>query len=431
MLFHLFEYLDRTTELPGAGLFSFLSFRAALAVLTSLVISIVFGGRIVSLLRRQQVGETVRDLGLEGQMSKQGTPTMGGIMILGAILIPVLLVADLTNVYIQLMVLVTVWMGAIGFLDDYIKVFRKNKEGLAGRFKILGQVGLGLIVGSVILFHPEVQVREHDTWYHYAMEDGVPVGNPVLVTRADSVLESGVVLESGLWRTHDTRRTKTTFPFLKNNDFNYQFLVSFLPAQVQGWAFPVVFIGIMILIIAAVSNGANITDGLDGLATGTSAIIVFTLLLFAYVSGNTVLAEYLGIMYIPDSGELVVFSAAFVGACIGFLWWNAFPAQVFMGDTGSLAIGGIIATLAIAVRKELLIPVLCGIFLIENLSVVMQVSWFRYTRKKYGEGRRIFRMAPLHHHYQKLGFPETKIVTRFWIIGILLAVVSIVTLKVR
>jgi phospho-N-acetylmuramoyl-pentapeptide-transferase len=431
MLFHLFDYLDRTTELPGAGLFSFLSFRAALAVLTSLVISIVFGGKIVNLLRRQQVGETVRDLGLEGQLSKQGTPTMGGIMILGAILIPVLLVADLTNVYIQLMLLVTVWMGAIGFLDDYIKVFRKNKEGLAGRFKILGQVGLGLIVGSVILFHPEVQVREHDTWYHYAMEDGVPVGQPVLVTRADSVLEGGVVLESGLWRTHDTRRTKTTFPFLKNNDFNYQFLVSFLPKSAQGWAFPVVFIGIMILIIAAVSNGANITDGLDGLATGTSAIIVFTLLLFAYVSGNTVLAEYLGIMYIPDSGELVVFSAAFVGACIGFLWWNAFPAQVFMGDTGSLAIGGIIATLAIAVRKELLIPVLCGIFLIENLSVVMQVSWFRYTRKKYGEGRRIFRMAPLHHHYQKLGFPETKIVTRFWIIGILLAVVSIVTLKVR
>ncbi len=431
MLFHLFEYLDRTTELPGAGLFSFLSFRAALAVLTSLVISIVFGGRIVNLLRRQQVGETVRDLGLQGQMSKQGTPTMGGILILGAILIPVLLVADLTNVYIQLMLLVTVWMGAIGFLDDYIKVFRKNKEGLAGRFKILGQVGLGLIVGSVILFHPEVQVREHDTWYHYAMENGVPVGNPVLVTAADSVLESGVILESGLWRTHDTRRTKTTFPFLKNNDFNYQFLVSFLPAQVQGWAFPVVFVGIMILIIAAVSNGANITDGLDGLATGTSAIIVFTLLLFAYVSGNTVLAEYLGIMYIPESGELVVFSAAFVGACIGFLWWNAFPAQVFMGDTGSLAIGGIIATLAIAVRKELLIPVLCGIFLMENLSVVMQVSWFRYTRKKYGEGRRVFRMAPLHHHYQKLGYPETKIVTRFWIIGILLAVVSIVTLKVR
>jgi len=431
MLFHLFDYLDRTMELPGAGLFSFLSFRAALAVLTSLVISIVFGGKIVNLLRRQQVGETVRDLGLEGQMSKQGTPTMGGIMILGAILIPVLLVADLTNVYIQLMLLVTVWMGAIGFLDDYIKVFRKNKEGLAGRFKILGQVGLGLIVGSVILFHPEVQVREHDTWYHYAMEDGVPVGQPVLVTRADSLLEGGVVLESGLWRTHDTRRTKTTFPFLKNNDFNYQFLVSFLPRSAQAWAFPVVFIGIMILIIAAVSNGANITDGLDGLATGTSAIIVFTLLLFAYVSGNTVLAEYLGIMYIPDSGELVVFSAAFVGACIGFLWWNAFPAQVFMGDTGSLAIGGIIATLAIAVRKELLIPVLCGIFLIENLSVVMQVSWFRYTRKKYGEGRRIFRMAPLHHHYQKLGFPETKIVTRFWIIGILLAVVSIVTLKVR
>ena len=432
MLFHLFEYLYRTTDLPGAGLFSFLSFRAAIAIILSLVISIVFGGRIVRLLRRQQVGETVRDLGLEGQMSKQGTPTMGGIMILGAILIPVLLVADLTNLYIQLMLLVTIWMGAIGFLDDYIKVFRKNKEGLAGRFKLLGQVGLGFIVGSVILFNPHVQVREHDTWYHYAMEDGEPIGNPVLITKADSVLEGdGVLLESGLWRTHDTRRTKTTFPFLKNNDFNYEFLVSFLPPAVQKVAFPVVFVAIMILIIAAVSNGANMTDGLDGLATGTSAIIVFTLLIFAYVSGNTVLAEYLSIMYIPDSGELVVFYAAFVGACIGFLWWNSFPAQVFMGDTGSLAIGGIIATLAIAVRKELLIPVLCGIFLIENLSVMMQVSWFRYTKRKYGEGRRIFKMAPLHHHYQKLGFPETKIVTRFWIIGILLAAMTIVTLKVR
>ncbi len=432
MLFHLFEYLDRTTDLPGAGLFQFLSFRAAVATILSLVISIVFGGRIVSRLRQQQVGETVRDLGLEGQMSKQGTPTMGGIMILGAILIPVLLVADLSNLYIQLMLLVTIWMGAIGFLDDYIKVFRKNKEGLAGRFKILGQVGLGLIVGSVILFNPEVQIREHDTWYHYAVIDGKPVGNPVMVTRADSVLEGeGVLIDSVLWRSHDARRAKTTFPFLKNNDFNYQFLVSFLPEKTQEWAFPIVFVGIMILIIAAVSNGANITDGLDGLATGTSAIIVFTLLLFAYVSGNTFLAEYLGIMYIPNSGELVVFSAAFVGACIGFLWWNAYPAQVFMGDTGSLAIGGIIATLAIAVRKELLIPVLCGVFLIENLSVVLQVSWFRYTRKKFGEGRRIFKMAPLHHHYQKLGYPETKIVTRFWIIGILLAVITIVTLKVR
>ncbi len=432
MLYALFEYLDRTTAIPGAGLFAFLSFRAAVAIILSLVISIVFGGRIVRFLRRQQVGETVRDLGLEGQMSKQGTPTMGGLMILGAVMIPVLLVADLSNVYIQLMILVTLWMGAIGFLDDYIKVFRKNKEGLAGRFKLLGQVGLGLIIGMVILLHPEVQVREHDTWYHYQMEEGLPIGKPVLVTRADSILSAeGVVLDNGLWRTHDTRRTKTTFPFLKNNDFNYEFLVSFLPADWRPWVFPPVFIAIMVLIIAAVSNGANITDGLDGLATGTSAIIVFTLLVFAYVSGNTILAEYLNIMYIPDSGELVVFSAAFVGACIGFLWWNAFPAQVFMGDTGSLAIGGIIATLAIAVRKELLIPVLCGIFLIENLSVMLQVSWFRYTRNRYGEGRRIFRMAPLHHHYQKLGMPENKIVTRFWIIGILLAALTVITLKVR
>jgi phospho-N-acetylmuramoyl-pentapeptide-transferase len=432
MLYALFQYLDLHTDLPGSGLFNFLSFRAGLAIILSLVISIVFGGRIVRYLQRKQVGETIRDLGLEGQLSKKGTPTMGGIMILGALLLPVLLVADLSNLYIRLMILVTLWMGAIGFIDDYIKVFRKNKEGLAGRFKLLGQIGLGLIVGLVILLHPDVQVREHDTWYHYEVVDGEPSGEPVLVTRAEYVLEgSGEMLDNGLWRSHDTRRTKTTFPFLKNNDFNYEFLVSWLPPTWRKPVFPVFFIGLMILIIAAVSNGANITDGLDGLATGTSAIIVFTLLVFAYVSGNTVLAEYLSIMYIPESAELVVFSAAFVGACIGFLWWNAFPAQIFMGDTGSLAIGGIIATLAIAVRKELLIPVLCGIFLIENLSVLIQVSWFRYTRKKYGEGRRVFRMAPLHHHYQKLGLAETKIVTRFWIIGILLAAISVITLKVR
>ncbi|MFT7589877.1 MAG: phospho-N-acetylmuramoyl-pentapeptide-transferase, partial [Limisphaerales bacterium] len=319
-----------------------------------------------------------------------------------------------------------------GFLDDYIKVFKKNKEGLRGRFKIMGQVGLGLIIGSVILFNPDVQVREHDTWYHYQVEQGEPVGDPVLVLKADSVLfGDGELLASGLWRTHDAHLTKTTFPFLKNNDFNYEYLVSWLPERAANIVFPFVFIGIMIIIIAAVSNGANLTDGLDGLATGTSAIIVFTLLLFAYVSGNTIQAEYLGIMYIPESAELVIFAAAFVGACIGFLWWNAYPAQVFMGDTGSLAIGGIIATLAIAIRKELLIPILCGIFLAENMSVVMQVSWFKYTKKKYGEGRRIFKMAPLHHHFQKLGMPETRIVTRFWIVGILLAVISIVTLKIR
>jgi phospho-N-acetylmuramoyl-pentapeptide-transferase len=432
MLYHLFQYLESQYGLPGAGLFGFISFRAALAAIGSLVISIAFGGKVVRFLRRQQVGETVRDLGLEGQMSKQGTPTMGGVLILGALLIPVLLFADLGNLYIRLMVLVTVWMGAIGFIDDYIKVFRKNKEGLAGRFKLLGQMGLGLIVGSVILFHPDVQVREHDTWYHYAVEDGQPTGPPVRVTAADSLLEGeGRLSEEGLWVSHDTRRTKTTFPFLKNNDFNYFWLVSWLPEGVVTWLFPLVFIGLLTLIIAAVSNGANITDGLDGLATGTSAIVVATLLVFAYVSGNTILAEYLGIMYIPQSGELVVFSAAFVGACIGFLWWNAYPAQVFMGDTGSLAIGGIIATLAIAVRKELLIPILCGVFLMENLSVILQVSWFRYTKRRTGEGRRIFRMAPLHHHYQKLGYPETKIVTRFWIVGILLAAVTVVTLKIR
>ena len=432
MLYQLFQYLEAEFNMPGAGLFGFISFRAALAVIGSLLISIVFGGRIVRFLRKQQVGETVRDLGLEGQMSKAGTPTMGGIMILGAILVPVLLFADLGNLYIRLMILVTVWMGAIGFIDDYIKVFKKNKEGLAGRFKLLGQLGLGLIVGSVILFHPDVQVREHDTWYYYAVDNGEPVGQPLRVEKAQELIPGGGrMTEEGLWVSHDTRRTKTTFPFLKNNDFNYFWLVSWLPSGVQVWLFPLVFIGILTLIIAAVSNGANITDGLDGLATGTSAIIVGTLLVFAYVSGNTILAEYLGIMYIPMSGELVVFSAAFVGACIGFLWWNTFPAQVFMGDTGSLAIGGIIATLAIAVRKELLIPVLCGVFLIENLSVIIQVSYFRHTKRRFGEGRRVFKMAPLHHHYQKLGFPETKIVTRFWIIGILLAALTIVTLKIR
>jgi len=432
MLYHLFSYLDRVHDVPGAGLFGFISFRAALAGILSLVICIVFGGRIVRFLRHQQVGETVRDLGLEGQLSKQGTPTMGGLMILGAILVPVLLVADLGNLYIRLMLLVTVWMGAIGFVDDYIKVFRKNKEGLAGRFKLLGQAGLGIIVGSVILFHPDVQVRELDTWYFYEVVEGEPSGIPVKVSKAEYALSGeGEMTPEGLWVSHDTRRTKTTFPFLRNNDFNYYWLVSFLPSNVLTYLFPLVFIGILTLIIAAVSNGANITDGLDGLATGTSAIIVGTLLVFAYVSGNTVLAEYLGIMYIPHSGELVVFSAAFVGACIGFLWWNAHPAQVFMGDTGSLAIGGIIATLAIALRKELLIPVLCGIFLAENMSVILQVSWFKYTKRTRGEGQRVFLMAPLHHHYQKLGYPETRIVTRFWIVGILLAAVTIVTLKIR
>jgi phospho-N-acetylmuramoyl-pentapeptide-transferase len=431
MLYHLFNYLEETSNIPGAGLFSFISFRAALAAIMSLGICLVFGGRIVRFLRVQQVGETVRDLGLEGQMKKQGTPTMGGVMILAAILIPTLLIADITNIYILLMILTTVWMGAIGFLDDYIKVFRKNKEGLRGRFKILGQVVLGLIVGAVILWHPDVQVREYDTWYHYEMQDSEPVGDFVLVQRADSVLTEGVVLESGLYRTHDVHLPKTTFPFLRGNQFNYQFLTSWLPDGIEVAVFTILFLLIMIGIITAVSNGANLTDGLDGLATGTSAIVVGTLLVFAYVSGSTVFSEYLGVMYIPASGELVVFAAAFVGACIGFLWWNAHPAQVFMGDTGSLAIGGIIAALAIAIRKELLIPLLCGIFLAENLSVMIQVSWFRYTKKKFGEGRRVFRMAPLHHHYQKLGYAETKIVARFWIVGFLLAVLTIALLKLR
>jgi phospho-N-acetylmuramoyl-pentapeptide-transferase len=444
MLYYLFQYLEEAYDFPGASLFDFISFRAVAAAMLSLLIGIVFGGRILAVLKKAQVGETVRDLGLEGQKKKEGTPTMGGLMILAAILIPTLLLADLSNIYIILMLIVTVWMGTIGFIDDYIKVFRKNKAGLAGKFKIVGQVGVGLIVGWVILFHQDVQVREFDTWYHYRVDDGQPIGDPMLVLRADSVVAGDGILwlaegiESQpelngmtLWRSHDVRLTKTTFPFLKGNQFNYEYLVSWLPDNIQVWLYPLLFLLLMISIITAVSNGANLTDGLDGLATGTSAIIVATLLVFAWVSGNVLLAEYLGIMYIPYSGELVVFSAAFVGACISFLWWNAHPAQVFMGDTGSLAIGGIIATLAIAIRKELLIPLLCGIFLAENLSVMVQVSWFKYTKKKYGEGRRVFKMAPLHHHYQKLGYPETKIVIRFWIVGVLLAVLTIALLKLR
>ena len=394
-------------------MFQYISFRTAMSILLSLIITTVFGNRLIKVLRAKQVGETVRNLGLEGQMQKQGTPTMGGLIILLGILVPTLLFAKLENIYIILMLVTTVWTGAIGFVDDYIKVFKKDKEGLAGRFKIMGQVGLALIIGWTMYFHPDIVVREQLN----------------VATPSETILD---INQRGVshYFTEDLKSTKTNVPFIKNNEFDYAKVLSFLGEGYEKYAL-VVFLFFVIIIITAVSNGANITDGIDGLATGTSAIIGVTLAVFAYVSGNVIAADYLNIMYIPNSGELVIFAGAFVGACVGFLWYNSFPAQVFMGDTGSLAIGGIIAAFAIMIRKELLIPVLCGIFLMENLSVIMQVSYFKYTRKKFGEGRRIFLMAPLHHHYQKKGYHEEKIVTRFWIIGILLAILPIVTLKLR
>ncbi len=434
MLYYLFNWLEAEFNIPGAGLFQFLSFRAAMAILFSLIISIIFGKRIIRYLQKQQIGESIRDLGLEGQLSKKGTPTMGGIIILISLIIPTLLFADLGNIYIILMLIVTVWMGIIGFLDDYIKVFRKNKEGLRAKFKLLGQIVLGLIVGLVLYFSDDVKIRDYEHIYVYEVENGQPVGKPVESYDANEVLLEGngmLNADGTRYLSHDTRSSITTIPFVKNNEFDYEWLVAWAPKTARGWVFPVIYILIIITIITAVSNGANLTDGLDGLAAGTSSIIVFTLLIFSYVAGNFLFADYLNIMYIPNSGELVVFSAALIGACVGFLWYNAFPAQVFMGDTGSLAIGGIIASLAIIIRKELLIPILCGIFLMENLSVMMQVSYFKYTKRKYGEGRRIFRMSPLHHHYQKSGMHETKIVARFWIVGVFLAIITIVTLKVR
>ena len=417
MLYYLFEYLDQL-DFPGAGLFRFLSFRASMAIITSLIITLFLGKRIIRSLLRLQVGETIRDLGLEGQKAKQGTPTMGGLIIISAIMVPVLLFTKLENVYIIIMMVTTIWLGLIGFLDDYIKVFKKDKEGLRAKFKIIGQVGLGIIIGSIFYFNENVVVRERMENPHIEFRQ-----NKTLI---DDLTSSEGVLFSGA----NEKSTKTTIPFFKNNELDYRFLVKWA-GDAADWMMPVVYILIVILIITAVSNGANITDGIDGLATGTSAIIGTVMAIFAYVSGNTVFANYLNIMYIPNSGELVVFMSAFVGACVGFLWYNSYPAQVFMGDTGSLALGGIIATAAIAVRKELLIPIICGIFLVENLSVMIQVSYFKYTKRKYGEGRRIFKMSPLHHHYQKSGYHEAKIVTRFWIVGIMLAVLSVVTLKVR
>ncbi|WP_432671991.1 phospho-N-acetylmuramoyl-pentapeptide-transferase [Flavobacterium sp. SM2513] len=412
MLYYLFEYLDQNFDLPGTGVFQYITFRSALAIILSLLISTVFGKRIIEFLRNQQVGETVRELGLAGQNEKAGTPTMGGLIIILATLIPVVLLTKLDNIYIVLLIVTTLWMGTIGFVDDYIKIFKKDKKGLKGGFKVIGQVGLGLIVGSVLYFNPGVTVRDDANSKNISAYS---------IEQNDTVLSQTDLEE---------KSTVTTIPFFKNNEFDYADLLAWTGDNYRDWAW-LIFIPIVIFIITAVSNGANLTDGIDGLAAGTSAISVAALGLFAFVSGNIILSNYLNIMYIPDSGEMTVFIAAFVGALIGFLWYNSYPAAVFMGDTGSLTIGGIIAVLAIAVRKEMLIPLLCGIFLVENLSVVLQVSYFKYTKKRFGEGRRIFLMSPLHHHYQKKGYHESKIVTRFWIVGILLAILSIVTLKLR
>ena len=413
MLYYLFEYLEQQFQVPGASLFGFISFRAAVAILLSLLISTIYGKRIISYLQKKQVGETIRDLGLDGQVEKAGTPTMGGLIIILATLVPVLLVAKLDNIYIILLIVTTLWMGTIGFIDDYIKKFKKDKEGLKGKFKVLGQVGLGIIIGATFYFHKDVTIKEQlPQQQQQEILAKNPNGSPAKLFDVES------------------KSTKTTIPFVKDNEFDYADLITWISPELSKYAW-VIFILVAIFIITAVSNGANLTDGIDGLAAGTSAIIVLTLGIFAWVSGNIIFSDYLNIMYIPRVEEITIYIAAFVGALIGFLWYNTYPAQVFMGDTGSLTIGGIIAVIAIAVRKEWLIPVLCGIFLAENLSVVLQVSYFKYTKKKYGEGRRIFKMSPLHHHYQKLGYHESKIVTRFWIVGILLAIITIVTLKIR
>jgi len=409
MLYYLFEYLDKTLDVPGTGVFQYITFRSALALMLSLLLSTIYGKRVVGFLRKQQIGETVRELGLAGQNEKAGTPTMGGLIIIFATLIPVLLFAKLDNIYIVLLIVTTLWMGTIGFIDDYLKIFKKDKEGLKGIFKVFGQVGLGLIVGLVLYFHPGVNIR----------------------TDVQKLNESQNIKENSIKKAPIFEKsTATTIPFFKNNEFDYAELLAWTGEGYEKWAW-LIFIPMVVFIITAVSNGANLTDGIDGLAAGTSAVSVLALGIFTFVSGNIIFSNYLNIMYIPNSGEMTVFIAAFVGALIGFLWYNSYPASVFMGDTGSLTIGGVIAVLAIAVRKELLIPLLCGIFLVENLSVVLQVGYFKYAKKRFGEGRRIFLMAPLHHHYQKKGYHESKIVTRFWIVAIMLAILSIVTLKLR
>ncbi len=413
MLYYLFTYLYKEYHIPGTGVFQYITFRMAMAVITSLLITTVYGRRLIDYLRLKQVGESIRNLGLEGQMQKAGTPTMGGIIIILGVLVPTLLFAKLDNIYIILMLITTIWLGTIGFLDDYIKVFKKNKEGLAGRFKITGQVGLAIIVGFTMYTNPHIVSRQevklpvkYDAPVAFHMKNGKPV------------------------YTQDIKSVKTTLPFIKNNEFDYGKVVEFLGGDYERYTL-IIFMLAVIIIITAISNGANITDGIDGLATGTSAIMGFTLAILAYVSGNQIISDYLNIMYIPYTAEMVIFAGAFVGACVGFLWYNAYPAQVFMGDTGSLTIGGIIAVFAILIRKELMLPILAGIFLVENASVMIQVGWFKYTKKKYGEGRRVFLMSPLHHHYQKRGFHESKIVTRFWIVGILLAIITVITLKLR
>ena len=403
MLYHLFDYIDRMFNIPGTGVFQYTTFRSAMAALLSLTITITFGKSIIKWIRKKQIGETVRDLGLEGQQEKKGTPTMGGLMIIAGIVIPTLLFADIFNVYILLLLITTVWLGGIGFLDDYIKVFRKNKEGLKGRFKIVGQVVIGIVVGVTLIYHQDVVIRE---FY-----------DPIST-------EEGIV---EIPAYQDVNSTRTTIPFLKNNDLDYDLIFGFLGESVT----PVLYILLVIFIITAVSNGANITDGLDGLAAGTSAIIGLTIAIFAYISSNAIFSDYLNLMFIPNAEELVIFCAAFVGACVGFLWYNAYPAQVFMGDTGSLMIGGVIAVLSLALRKELLLPVICGVFMIETLSVMIQVAYFKHTKKRYGEGKRVFLMSPLHHHYQKQNIHEAKITTRFWILGILFAIISLSTLKLR
>ncbi|MGN0091470.1 MAG: phospho-N-acetylmuramoyl-pentapeptide-transferase [Alistipes sp.] len=415
MLYHLFKYLDTVCDLPGSGMFQYLSFRAAIANIAALLIVVFFGKRIINALRRHQIGETVRDLGLQGQLEKRGTPTMGGMLILLAIIVPILLFGRLDNIYIQLMIVSTLWCGAIGFLDDYIKVFRHHKEGLKGKFKIVGQIGLGIIVGTTMCFSQQIVVREHSA---------APVEEHVTDEASGSQLLTAV--KKIQLDDHAEKTTKTTIPFLKNNELDYGLFVG--GNQTLSW---LLYIVVAIFIVTAVSNGANLTDGLDGLLTGVSAPIIAVLGVLAYLSGHIVYADYLNIMYIPDSGELVVFAATMVGALIGFMWYNSFPAQIFMGDTGSLAIGGIIAVFALCIRKELLLPVMCGVFLAESVSVMVQVSYFKYTKRKYGEGRRILLMSPLHHHYQKKGVFETKIVTRFMIVSLLLAAISLVTLKIR
>lgn len=402
----MFDYLEKEYQLPGASLFGFISFRAVMAILFSLVIATVYGKKVILLLQRKQIGESIRDLGLQGQEQKAGTPTMGGLIIIMATLIPVLLFADILNVYVILLIVTTLWMGVIGFIDDYIKIFKKDKKGLKGKFKILGQVVLGLIVGATLYFHPQVTMRDHD--------------KSIITKQYEVEHVKGM----------DIKSTRTTVPFIKNNEFDYGNLIAWAGEGAKDYVW-LIFIPMIILIVTAVSNGANLTDGIDGLAAGTSAIIVFTLGIFTWVSGNIIFSDYLDIMYITGVGELLVFVTAFVGALVGFLWYNAFPATVFMGDTGSLTIGGVIAVIAIIIRKELLIPVLCGIFFAESISVMLQVGYFKYTKKKLGEGKRIFLMAPLHHHYQKRGYHESKIVTRFWIVGIMLAIITVVTLKIR